>query len=833
MLSLILPLIGFLFSFFGRYLGKQIISTFIISTVGMAFITACINAYTILGNKITIKYSFKWITLNEIDLQFTFLLDSLSIILILLITFITFLVMIYSSSYLEQDPSLIRFLSYLALFCFCMLTLVISGNYVQLFIGWEGVGLSSYLLISFWHTRTEANRGALKAVLLNRIGDVFFMLALGICWILFKSFDFNTIFQLYPELLEIEYTILFLNTEINFKTLLTLFLLLAACAKSAQFLLHTWLPDAMEGPTPVSSLLHSATMVTAGVFLIIRSSTIFSFTPNLSYIMALLGVLTALISGLIGMNQYDLKRIIAYSTCSQLGFMILACGLGYYTYALFHLITHAFFKCLLFLCSGAILHALGDEQDIRRMGNLFYFMPITFIIMLIGTIALVGFPMLSGYYSKDLILETAYSSSSFGIFIFILASLAAFLTSFYSIRSLYFVFFGKTFPANKHVVPFIEDAPLPMHIPMSILAICSIFSGYILTDIFTGSIGLFFQKISILIPILSSLIEHEFELLFIKLFPTFAGFCGLLLGYTFFASSYFYYIYLTQYSFFNLTNQQFFFTSLYNLLAKLALNFGYFQYKILDRGLLELFSGTGFYIIILKIKQKIQYFFISGYLLHYLILSIGAILILNIYINIFSCDEGQIFHKVIVIPINSTNCDIIDSTFMEIGSKEYLDFLKKLDPRLQKVFRYCYETYNRSDLIYVFNNTTQELGFALKVDPKILHSSIISLKQLYPSYFVDENFGIKFPVNGMVKDEVYLNFSKLLTENFIDVFRLTAKSKIKQFIDYNIMHGNCFTLQYFSNENEAVIVIEHNNYIDFPSLETIENLIKLSKKSKI
>jgi len=503
-----------------------------------------------------------------------------------------------------------------------MLTLVTSGNYVQLFIGWEGVGLASYLLISFWTTRTEANQGALKAVLINRIGDVFFMFALALFWVLFKSFDFGVIFMLFSDVILVENTL---------ATLLVFCLFLAACAKSAQLLLHTWLPDAMEGPTPVSSLLHSATMVTAGVFLIIRSSFIFSFTPNISYAMACIGILTALVSGLIGISQYDLKRIIAYSTASQLGFMVFACGLGYYTYALFHLVTHAFFKCLLFLCSGAILHAVGDDQDIRRMGNLFYFMPVTFITMFIGTLALTGFPMLSGYYSKDLLLETALDSSIFGTFIFLVGSIAAFLTAAYSIRSLYFVFWRSTFPMKKHLVPFIEDAPPFMAFSMIVLAICALFSGYLLLDIFTGPTGLLFWRGSINVPVGSLIIEHEFRNSF-KLLPTFAGFLGTILGLILYSSSSFYTQYLKAYFGYNLALQRFYFDQLYILIfARFSTSFGYTQYKLLDRGILELFGPSGLTYLVKSIMSKLTYIH-TGYLLHYLLFIIFS---LNMFIFYF------------------------------------------------------------------------------------------------------------------------------------------------------------------------------------------------------
>jgi len=338
MLCFLLPFLGFTLSFFSRFIGKKASINLSISSVFLCFLYCVYKGYWVFTGKIFI-YKWDWIILENMELNFKFLLDPLSISMSMLITFITTLVMIYSTKYLQYDQSLVRFIAFFCLFDVSMLLMATSGNYIQFFLGWEGVGLTSYLLISYWNTRTEANKGALKAIIVNRLGDVFFMFALALMWVFFKSFDYSTIFLLFSNTNNIN--ISFLNTYITGGNLIAFCLLIASFAKSAQFLLHTWLPDAMEGPTPVSSLLHSATMVTAGIYLIIRSSFIFSLTPNISFIMTIFGIITALVSGLIGLSQYDLKRIIAYSTCSQLGFMILACGLGYYNYALFHLITHA------------------------------------------------------------------------------------------------------------------------------------------------------------------------------------------------------------------------------------------------------------------------------------------------------------------------------------------------------------------------------------------------------------------------------------------------------------------------------------------------------------
>lgn len=641
MLCFFFPFLGFILSFFARFIGKKASIILSIASVSICFIYTVYMAILIFSGKIFI-YTWTWIILENLELHFKFLLDPLSITMSMLITFITSLVMIYSTKYLEEDPSIVRFLAFFALFDVCMLLMVTSGNYIQFFLGWEGVGLVSYLLISFWQSRTEANKGALKAVVINRIGDIFFMLALAFMWVLFKSFDFSIIFMLYPEYVN-NIFINFLNTPIYISSLLAFCILIASFAKSAQFLLHTWLPDAMEGPTPVSSLLHSATMVTAGIFLIIRSSFIFALTPNISLLMTIFGILTALIAGLIGLTQFDFKRIIAYSTCSQLGFMVLACGLGYYNYALFHLITHAFFKCLLFLCAGSVIHTTNDEQDIRKMGKLFYFLPITFTTMFIGTLALTGFPFLAGYYSKDLILETAYASSTFGFFIYLTGSIAAFLTSFYSIRALYFVFFGKDSSLKKTLISTIHESSIQMTLSMILLAFFAIMSGHFLKDIFTGPSGGFLLGNSIYSSLHNSFFDHEYIPLFIKLIPTIIGFFGLIISYLFFNNNYFYTLSLSQYSFINLTTQKFYIDNIYNsLIAKGIVLFGYTQYTVFDRGYLEKLGPFGLIELGNFFIKKIL-FLQNGFIIHYLFLIISSILLfiimsikLNISISIFS-----------------------------------------------------------------------------------------------------------------------------------------------------------------------------------------------------
>src|ERR1700748_283912 len=623
MLIVLIPFIGLILSLLARFLGKNAATILSILSIITTFLYALYMSISIFKGY-TYVYEYSWIILENLSLSFSFLLDPLSISMSLLITFITSLVMIYSMGYIGNDPSIVRFLAFFVLFDLCMLLMVTSGNYVQCFLGWEGVGLTSYLLISFWHMRTEANKGALKAVVVNRVGDVFFMLALGIMWALFKSFDFSVIFMCFPHILDKTFVTIG-GSEVSGSGILAVCLLGAACAKSAQFLLHTWLPDAMEGPTPVSSLLHSATMVTAGIFVIIRSSFIFVLTPNVSKLMLILGILTALISALIGMSQYDLKRIIAYSTCSQLGFMMLSCGLGYYNVAFFHLITHAFFKCLLFLCSGSIIHALNDQQDIRKMGGLFHLLPFTFACMTAGTLALTGFPFMAGYYSKDLILETAFTSDRNGTTIFLLASIAAFLTAFYSIRSIFLIFFTTTTAYRKTDTEVIAEPSPLMAIPMLTLTILAIVAGYALQGLYTSTLGIWGN--SIVLPAACATIEHEYIPIQIKMIPTILSFLGLFIGYLVFSTNFYYKINVNLAAINSLTNQKFYIDQIYNqLLAKGTTLFGYKQYVTIDRGYLETFGPWGLIKATFMLKDvKIIH---NGFVSHAMLIILGALLVI-------------------------------------------------------------------------------------------------------------------------------------------------------------------------------------------------------------
>ena len=481
-----LPLIGSIFGYLGRSINKlfsEIFTSLLVSVSAIFSIIVFWNGIQI--NNYDNYKIFEWISSGDFVANWSINLDPLSSVMLVVVTFVSALVHIYSIGYMSHDPHKPRFMSYLSLFTFSMLVLVVSDNFLQLFFGWEGVGLCSYLLIGFWYKKETANDAAIKAFIVNRIGD--FGLAIGIFLIFFffGSINFEEVFQATPEFVETK--LLFFGFEFSLITLICLFLFIGAMGKSAQFLLHTWLPDAMEGPTPVSALIHAATMVTAGVFLVVRCSPLFEFSQVALNVVAIVGMVTAIFAASVALVQNDIKKIVAYSTCSQLGYMFFAAGVGAYHVAIFHLFTHAFFKALLFLGSGSVIHAFNDEQDIRNMGGVRKKLPYTYVFMLIGTLALTGFPLLSGFYSKDAIIEFAYlSNSPLGNYTVIVGILTAFLTSIYSWRLFFKTFHGSY---NNKSMPIHEthESPLTMLVPLFLLGIGALFAGFLFKETFIGN----------------------------------------------------------------------------------------------------------------------------------------------------------------------------------------------------------------------------------------------------------------------------------------------------------------------------------------------------------
>src|ERR1700692_2960769 len=426
---------------------------------------------------------FPWITSGDLQVAWSLRVDTLTAVMLVVVNTISSLVHLYSIGYMDEDPYRPRFFSYLSLFTFAMLMLVTADNLVQMFFGWEGVGLASYLLIGFWYHKPSANAAAIKAFIVNRIGDFGFLLGIFAIFMLIGSIDFETIFAGAPGLTG--KTIDFFGWHADALTLTCVLLFMGAMGKSAQFLLHTWLPDAMEGPTPVSALIHAATMVTAGVFMVARLSPLFELAPNAQAVVMFFGATTAFFAATVGLVQNDIKRIVAYSTCSQLGYMFVAMGAGAYSVGMFHLFTHAFFKALLFLGSGSVITAMHHEQDIRKMGGLRHRIPFTYVMMVIGTLALTGFPLTAGYYSKDAVIEAAaVGTNPMAQFAYGATLFAAMLTAFYSWRLIYKTFHGT--PHDRAHYEAAHESPKVMLIPLAVLAAASLLAALPFLDVFAG-----------------------------------------------------------------------------------------------------------------------------------------------------------------------------------------------------------------------------------------------------------------------------------------------------------------------------------------------------------
>lgn len=525
---------GFIY-FFSRYSLISFTTAFYFYLVSVLFLTAYgFSVVWFYWETLQVVHltGLKWLEVGNLDLHFGFLFDGVTINMIFVVLFISALVKIYSMGYMQHDPHQFRFFSYLSFFTFFMLVLITADNFVQLFLGWEGVGLCSYLLISFWSTRLQAVKSALKAIVINRIADCGLLFAMGLMYAEYQSFDYATVFALVPHVVA---------SDSFYTNWIAFFLLVGAAGKSAQFGLHMWLPDAMEGPTPVSALIHAATMVTAGVFLIVRCSPLFEYSAVLP-LMAFWGGFTAFFAATIALFQYDMKKIIAYSTCSQLGYMFFACGTSNYYGAMYHLTTHAFFKALLFLAAGAVIHSFSDEQDIRKFGGVAQLLPLVYTVFLIGSFALMGFPFFSGFYSKEFILQYAYVRGFYISFWF--ANIAALFTIIYSLKLLYFVFFNtdQSMPSSfgvaklhcqtnmsKNMYRNFHEPSWFMLAPLILLAFSSIFSGYLLSDIYIGFDSFFFGNSILVRPEHSLGIAVEAKMpLVIKLLPLVYLFLSLL-----------------------------------------------------------------------------------------------------------------------------------------------------------------------------------------------------------------------------------------------------------------------------------------------------------------
>uniref|UniRef100_UPI0031F3497B NADH dehydrogenase subunit 5 n=1 Tax=Russula vinacea TaxID=517384 RepID=UPI0031F3497B len=586
---LILPLLGsFVSGFLGRKIGVTGSHIITCTCLILSSILATIAFYEVgLSSSPVIVNLFNWIDSEYMIISWEFLFDQLTVSMFIPVLYISSLIHIFSTDYMAEDPHNQRFFSYLSLFTFFMLILVSGANFFVMFVGWEGIGIVSYLLINFWFTRIQANKAAILALTMNRVGDMGLSIGYFALFALFGSLDYATIFSIVPFMNETAITII------------GLLLLTGAMAKSAQIPLHSWLPGSMEGPTPVSALIHAATLVTAGLYLLLRSSPLLEYSSTALLIITLTGATTAFFAATCGLVQNDLKRIIAFSTISQLGYMVMAVGLSQYNVALMHVVNHAFFKALLFLGAGAVIHSFSDQQDIRRLGGLIKFLPFTYTTMLVGSLSLLATPWLTGFYSKDLIIELAYGQYSFsGTYAFILGSITAGLTAFYSFRLICLVFlivpngpkqsYLNTHEANNKVI-----------IPLFLLALFSIFFGFIFSDLFVGMASDFFSNAIFIKPNNISLIEAEFSLpLLIKLLPALLSFFGASLAIFLYHISPTFIIDLTDnligQKFYTFFNGKYFLISIYNnYIINKGLELGYSISKVLDRGIIEMVGPYG------------------------------------------------------------------------------------------------------------------------------------------------------------------------------------------------------------------------------------------------
>lgn len=645
---IILPLLGSIISgLFGRKIGvkgAQIVTcTCLILTTMLAFV-----AFFEVGlNNIPVSlYLFRWIDSETLYVNWDFRFDSLTVSMLIPVLVVSSLVHVYSIGYMSHDPHNQRFFSYLSLFTFMMIILVTGSNFLVMFVGWEGVGVCSYLLVNFWYTRIAANQSSISAFLTNRVGDC--LLTVGMFTILwtFGNIDYYTVFSLAPYMNE------------NIITIIGVCLLIGAMAKSSQVGLHVWLPMAMEGPTPVSALIHAATMVTAGVYLLMRVSPMLEYSSTALILCLWIGAITTVFSSLIGLFQQDIKKVIAYSTMSQLGMMVIAVGLSSYNIALFHLVNHAFYKALLFLGAGSVIHAVADNQDFRKYGGLRSFLPLTYSVMLIASLSLVAFPFMTGFYSKDFILETSYGQYSFsGTMVYFIATIGAMFTTLYSVKVLYLTFLTNP---NGSIVDYkhVHEGDIFMSLPLIVLAIFSVFFGYITKDIFIGLGSGFFADNSLYIhPSGETMLDTEFAV------PTLFKLLPLVLTIT--LSLFF--IILSEflpklllhfkfskigYSIFSFFNQRFFIELFYNkYVTNVVLRLGGQTTKVLDKGSVEYFGPFGLEKSLLSLSNNVAkldtglvtsyalyivigfigYFIMSAYMLDpaYVLIIIATIISLN------------------------------------------------------------------------------------------------------------------------------------------------------------------------------------------------------------
>ena len=600
---IIFPLLGSISSgFFGRKIGVKgshlLTCTFILITT----IFSIMSFFEVGFNNIVVEIKlFRWIDSELFNVLWGFNFDSLTVSMLIPVLIISLLVHIYSIGYMSHDPHNQRFFSYLSLFTFMMIILVTANNILVMFIGWEGVGVCSYLLVSFWFTRIAANQSSISAFLTNRVGDSFLTIGMFIIIWSIGNLDYGTVFSIAPYINE------------NIITLIGICLLIGAMAKSSQIGLHVWLPMAMEGPTPVSALIHAATMVTAGVYLLMRASPLIEYSSTVLILCLWVGAITSVFSSLIGLFQQDIKKVIAYSTMSQLGMMVIAVGLSSYNVALFHLVNHAFYKGLLFLAAGSVIHAVGDNQDFRKYGGLRLFLPLTYSVMVIASLSLVAFPFMTGFYSKDFILESAYGQFYFSsISVYFVAVIAAIFTTLYSTKVLYLTFLANpNGPFNNYKIA--HESDIYMSVPLIILALFSVFFGFLTKDIFIGlGTGFFIDNSLYINPYHEITIETEFSVpTLFKLLPLFCTifFTFLSILYSEVLSSKLINFKLSRigYNIFGFFSQRFLVEFFYNkYITDKILKIGGETTKIIDKGSIEYLGPFGLEVGLINLSKNIS-----------------------------------------------------------------------------------------------------------------------------------------------------------------------------------------------------------------------------------
>ena len=642
-LLVLLPLFGFLIAGAASRLLESKKADFIAKfvTVGFLSVSAILAFVTFYGvwqnGPLPTQTLVNWISSGSLVINWAIKVDSLTAIMLVVVTLVSSLVHIYSLGYMSEDKSVARFMSYLSLFTFFMLALVTADNFVQLFFGWEGVGVASYLLIGFWFKKESANNASIKAFVTNRVGDFGLMMAIAIIYMVFDSVEYSQVFGAAKSVELVQYQVF--GHVVNIIDITCILLFIGAMGKSAQIGLHVWLADAMEGPTPVSALIHAATMVTAGVFLVARCSPLFEMSAIALGMVTLVGAITAIFAATIAVTQNDIKKIIAYSTCSQLGYMFFACGVSAYSAAVFHLATHAFFKALLFLGAGAVIHAMHHEQDIRKMGGLYKKIPFTYAMMWIGSLALAGFPPFAGYFSKDIILESAYASNaSFSNLAFYLGILAAFLTAFYSWRLLFLVFHGKT-RADKKTFDHAHEAPKNMLAPLLVLAIGALFAGLFGTQILNivAVDNNFFIDSIFLNPENRDLYEKAHHVPFlVKISPLLVGIVAISLSY---------YLYISRVDLpakiakilaipYKISKNKWYFDEIYEFIfVAPAKKIGGFLWNVIDSRIIDGLGPNGIVTVCKNMSNKISKVQ-TGFLFHYATwMVVGMIVIILFLVN--------------------------------------------------------------------------------------------------------------------------------------------------------------------------------------------------------